>query len=146
VAEALADHTWVSDIRAALSQNCLMEYLELWDTLSEFHLKNSDGIHLWKFKRSGIFFLQDQPTELSLLEPCSLSLGKDCGRLGLLAYARSFCGLLSAIVVGQLIDYKEGDFRTQFTAPFATKRMKPPNICSPLVSSPGNYGSTSCSL
>jgi len=92
------------------------------------------------------FSLQDQPTELSLSELCSLSLGKDCGRLGLLTYARSFCGLLSAIVVGQLIDYKEGDFRTQFTAPFATKRMKPPNICSPLVSLPGNYGSTSCSL
>jgi len=55
VAEALADHTWVSDIRAALSWHGLMEYLALWDTLSEFHLNNSDDIHQWKFESSGIF-------------------------------------------------------------------------------------------
>ena len=41
VAEALVDHSWVSDIRGALSLHGLVEYLELWDALTDFQLNNS---------------------------------------------------------------------------------------------------------
>jgi len=55
VAEALVDNTWVSDIRGALNWHGLMEYLELWDAISDVHLSSSSDIHRWKFESSGFF-------------------------------------------------------------------------------------------
>jgi len=55
VAEALVDNTWVSDIRGALNWHGLMEYLELWDAISDVHLSSSADIHRWKFESSGFF-------------------------------------------------------------------------------------------
>ena len=56
VVEALVDHSWVSDIIGALSWHGLMEYLELWDAISDFQLNNTEDQHHWKFESSGIFF------------------------------------------------------------------------------------------
>ena len=58
VAEALVDHSWVSDIRGALSLRGLVEYLELWDALTDFQLNNSVDQHHWKFESSGTFSSQ----------------------------------------------------------------------------------------
>ena len=55
VAEALVDHSWVSDIRGALSLCGLMEYLELWDALTNFQLNSTADQHHWKFESSGTF-------------------------------------------------------------------------------------------
>jgi len=55
VAEALVDNTWVFDIRGALNWHGLMEYLELWDAISDVHLSSSSDIHRWKFESSGFF-------------------------------------------------------------------------------------------
>jgi len=55
VAEALVDNTWVFDIRGALNWHGLMEYLELWDAISDVHLSSSSDIHCWKFESSGFF-------------------------------------------------------------------------------------------
>jgi hypothetical protein len=55
VTEALIDHSWVSDIRGALSWHGLMEYLELWDTIADFQLNTAEDHHSWKFESSGIF-------------------------------------------------------------------------------------------
>lgn len=55
VADAMNDLTWVTDIRGALSWHGLMEYLELWDALSEFNLTSTEDLHRWKFESSGLF-------------------------------------------------------------------------------------------
>jgi len=75
VAEALVDHSWVSDIIGALSWHGLMEYLELWDAISDFQLNNTEDQHHWKFESSGFFFPLDQPIEYSLLGPFTLNHG-----------------------------------------------------------------------
>ncbi|KAG2620200.1 hypothetical protein PVAP13_3NG158708 [Panicum virgatum] len=51
----MGDHTWVTDTRGALSWHGLMEYMELWDAISEFHLNISEDLHQWKFESSGLF-------------------------------------------------------------------------------------------
>ena len=38
VAEALTEHLWISDIRGASSIGELVEYLDLWDLLTDFSL------------------------------------------------------------------------------------------------------------
>jgi hypothetical protein len=55
VCEALQDHTWVRDIRSALGLNGLVEYLQLWDTISSITLNTTEDVHLWKFEASGVF-------------------------------------------------------------------------------------------
>jgi len=55
VREALLDLTWVSDIRGALGWLGLVEYLELWDVLTDVVLQDTEDIHHWKFEASGLF-------------------------------------------------------------------------------------------
>jgi hypothetical protein len=55
VAEALCGNNRITDIRAALSWRGLMEYLDLWATLSDFHLNDLEDTHLWRFENSGTF-------------------------------------------------------------------------------------------
>jgi len=52
VREALLDLTWVSDIRGALGWLGLVEYLELWDVLTDVVLQDTEDIHHWKFEAS----------------------------------------------------------------------------------------------
>jgi len=55
VYEALQNNSWVADIIGALGWHGLAEYLELWDTLNNWHLNTTDDVHQWKFETSGIF-------------------------------------------------------------------------------------------
>ena len=55
VAEALVDHSWVSDIIGALSWHGLMEYLELWDAVSDFQLNNTEDQHTGSLKAQDFF-------------------------------------------------------------------------------------------
>ena len=83
----------------------------------------------------------DQPIDPSLSVQSTSNHGNVCGKLGLLINARFLFGLSFIIAAGQLITYKEGDSRTQTTAPSATKKMRQPNTYSLLVCLPGNSGS-----
>jgi hypothetical protein len=51
----MQDHTWVQDIRSALGLMGLVEYLQLWDTISAITLNSSEDIHLWRFEASGVY-------------------------------------------------------------------------------------------
>lgn len=55
IADALIDHSWVSDIRGALSWHGLMEYLELCDAVSNIQLNTIEDQNVWKHENSGIF-------------------------------------------------------------------------------------------
>jgi len=69
-------------------------------------------------------FLQDQPTETSLLARSPLNLGRGFGNHGLLASARPLCGWQLETAVGQRIVCRKGAFLIQNNAPYATKPMK----------------------
>jgi hypothetical protein len=49
VLEALTGHSWVNDMQGALSVGALVDYLNLWDTLSQVMLQpGSDDRHIWR--------------------------------------------------------------------------------------------------
>jgi len=54
VAEALTEHLWISDIRGASSIGELVEYLDLWDLLTDFSLQpEMEDVHIWRLSPSG---------------------------------------------------------------------------------------------
>jgi len=54
VAEALTEHLWISDIRGASSIGELVEYLDLWDLLTDFSLQpKMEDVHMWRLSPSG---------------------------------------------------------------------------------------------
>ena len=55
VADALLNLTWVSDIKGALGWLGLVEYLQLWDLVSDFTLNDLEDVHHWKLESSGSF-------------------------------------------------------------------------------------------
>lgn len=56
VHDALTNQQWISDIQGALTLAILMEYLLLWDLLSEVVLQpDVEDIHIWQFSPSGIY-------------------------------------------------------------------------------------------
>jgi hypothetical protein len=55
VHDAIADGRWISDIRGALSLPILIEYLHLWELLSNVELQPEvEDTHIWKFSASGL--------------------------------------------------------------------------------------------
>jgi hypothetical protein len=140
MAEALHELTWVSDIRGALGWHGLAEYLQLWEMVADITLNTNEEAHQWRFESTGIFST-DWPTALSSLAQLPLNLGSGFGNPGHWGNAKPLFGWLSAIVAGLLTGYKRGDFHIQSIAPFATRRMKRFNICSPHVYLLDNSGS-----
>ena len=54
VAEALTEHLWISDIRGASSIGELVEYLDLWDLLTDFSLQlEMEDVHIWRLSPTG---------------------------------------------------------------------------------------------
>jgi len=54
VAEALTDEKWIDDIRVGVPVEALMEYLELWDKLSNIELQDgAQDRHIWRLSASG---------------------------------------------------------------------------------------------
>jgi hypothetical protein len=54
VKEALTDEKWIDDIRVELPVEALMEYLELWDIISNVELhEGSQDKHIWRLSASG---------------------------------------------------------------------------------------------
>jgi len=56
VYDAITGRKWISDIRGALSVPVLIEYLHLWELLSNVVLQSEvDDTHIWKFSTSGVY-------------------------------------------------------------------------------------------
>jgi hypothetical protein len=56
VQEALPDHTWISDIREALTVGVFVEYLQLWSIVCEVELQaDVSDSHFWRLATSGKF-------------------------------------------------------------------------------------------
>jgi len=55
VAQALADHQWISDIQGALNLEALQQYLFLWDALENVILTEEADQHVWKHEALGAF-------------------------------------------------------------------------------------------
>ena len=54
VQEALVNHAWVSDIQGGLPVGVLIDYLRLWDILSNFQLQpEMEDKHIWRFSANG---------------------------------------------------------------------------------------------
>ena len=54
VFDALNNRTWVSDIRGALTVHVLIEYIHLWEMLSNVELQpNVEDTHIWQFSTTG---------------------------------------------------------------------------------------------
>jgi hypothetical protein len=52
--EALTDRKWISDIKGALSVGAIVDYLQLWDLLSEVVLQPEvDHKHIFSLARDG---------------------------------------------------------------------------------------------
>ena len=50
---ALSDRSWITDIKGALTLQVLIEYLQLWDLLSNFQLQpDVEDVHIWQFSAS----------------------------------------------------------------------------------------------
>jgi len=56
VFDAITDGRWISDIRGALSVQVLIEYVHLWELLSDVELQPEvEDLHIWKFTSSGLY-------------------------------------------------------------------------------------------
>jgi len=56
VYDAITDGRWISDIRGALNVQVLIEYLHLWDLLSNIELQpGEEDTHIWRFSTSGVY-------------------------------------------------------------------------------------------
>jgi len=56
VFDAITDGSWISDIRGALSVQVLIEYIHLWELLSDVELQPEvEDLHIWKFTASGLY-------------------------------------------------------------------------------------------
>jgi hypothetical protein len=54
VHEALTERKWVSDIRGALTVGVILEFLHLWEILSNFELQSEENdTHFWRFAANG---------------------------------------------------------------------------------------------
>ena len=140
VSDAMIEHSWVSDIRGALSWQGLAEYLELWDALAEFAVNDTKDLHHWKFEASRTFSTRSAYRAF-LKEPLALNLGRGSGNPGHSVSAKPLFGWPFAIDVGLLIVCKKQDYLTLLAARCVTKKKRRSNIYSLLVCSHGNFGS-----
>jgi hypothetical protein len=54
VLEALINDKWVEDIQSSISLEALLEYLTLWDTISEVALQMGvQDKHIWRLSKCG---------------------------------------------------------------------------------------------
>ena len=54
VEEAMADRSWVMDIRGGLSVEVILDFLSLWDLIYDFQLQpDIEDSHIWRFSSSG---------------------------------------------------------------------------------------------
>jgi len=93
---------WITDIKGAFTLDVLVEYLALWDLLSEVTLHSDiDDVHVWQLSTTGQYTAK---SAYENLEPLVWALGREFGKAGLRGNASSFCGLLPIIDARQQID------------------------------------------
>ena len=56
VYDAISGRRWISDIKGALNMQVLIEYLHLWDLLSNIELQAGvDYTHIWRFSTTRVY-------------------------------------------------------------------------------------------
>ena len=54
IRDALTNKTWISNIQGALTIGVIIDYLHLWDNLSDFFLQPEvEDRHIWRFSSDG---------------------------------------------------------------------------------------------
>jgi len=104
VFDAITDGSWISDIRGALSVQVLIEYIHLWELLSDVELQPEvEDLHIWKFTASG-FYSTKSAYEALFIGATQFDPWREFGKAGLRGNVSSFCGLLPIIDAGQQTD------------------------------------------
>jgi hypothetical protein len=139
VKDALHELTWVSDIRGALGWQGLVEYLDLWDVLTDVILHGTDDTHHWKFEASGNFSSKSAYRAF-FAGSVSFEPWKRLWKYWAPSKCKTFIWLAIVTSVGRLTVYKKEGSLTLLAARCATKKKRQSNIYSPHVSSPDSFG------
>jgi hypothetical protein len=112
IQDALTNQTWISDIKGARTVGVIVDYLLLWDVLSDFLLQpNVEDRHIWWFSSDGQYSARTAYKVLFVgstsFEPCeriwkTWALPKCCFFVWLVAHNR-FGQQIALHVVGSLI-------------------------------------------
>ena len=136
----------ITDIKGALTLDVLVEYLALWDLLSEASLQSDEeDTHVWQFSASGQY-TSKSAYEALFIGATSFGPWERIWKNWAPASASSFCGLLHSIGAGQPIAWLEKAFPTQLLVLFVTRFKKLLITCWSCAFSPGRSGSESCNI
>jgi len=92
VLEALMDQKWISYVQGALSVDVIVEFLELWDIISEVELQPGvEDSHIWRFSLCGQYTAKSAYDRF-FQGAIKLNHMRGFGKLGHQANAASFCG------------------------------------------------------
>ena len=101
MADALHNRRWISDIKGALTVQVLIEYIHLWQRLSNVDLQPKvEDTHIWQFSTCGQYTTKSA-YEALLLDLHNLGHRREFGRVGPLESVSFSCGLLHTKDVGQ---------------------------------------------
>jgi hypothetical protein len=143
VLQALTNHSWISDIQGAFSVGVLVEFLNLWGLLFKIVLQPAVEVCT-----VGVFHVLEftQPSQHmrdSFKDLFSSGHVTVFGTLGLPAGVISLCGLWLINVVGQRINFENGDCHI-LTDVLTVRRLKKLLIiCLLIVCLQDNSGHTS---
>jgi len=94
VFDAFTGARWITDIKGAFTLDVLVEYLALWDLLSEVTLHSDiDDVHVWQLSTTGQYTAKSA-YEALFIGATGFGPWERIGKVGRLASASSFCGLL----------------------------------------------------
>jgi len=80
VFDAFTGARWITDIKGAFTLDVLVEYLALWDLLSEVTLHSDiDDVHVWQLSTTGQYTAK---SAYENLEPLVWALGREFGKVG----------------------------------------------------------------
>ena len=126
VQDALTNQTWISDIKGARTVGVMVDFLLLWDVLSDFSLQPGvEDRHIWRFSSDGESIRPRLHTRDFLWGLYLLSPVKEFGRPGRHPNAASLFGWWLTTVVGQRIALHAVDYLILSTALCVTRLQKP---------------------